>query len=110
MRTIEINTFITIIAFDNENDFFRKVKCDDAIAVTDKCNIIDSIDKHKSCLSIINQSIIGNNTIENNKDKILNVVNTFNSNEKWIIVRYTIPEIDYIYDNRPRIIGWSYKS
>lgn len=110
MRNIEINTFITIMAFENENDFFRMVKCDDAIAVTDKGNIINTINNHKSCLSIIEQSVIGENTIENNKDKIFSVLNNLNPNEKWIIARYIMPKVDYIYDNRPRIIGWSYKS
>lgn len=110
MRKIEINTFITVMAFDNANDFFVKVKGEDAIAITDKGNIIDAINNHKSYLSMIDESFIGKNTIEKNKDKLLSVVNTFNPNEKWIIVRYTIPKVDYIYDNRPRIVGWSYKS
>lgn len=110
MITIEINTFITIMAFDNANDFFVKVRGEDAIAVTDKGNIIDAINKHKSVFSMAHEWVVGKNTIENNKDKILSVLNTLNPNEKWIIVRYIIPEIDYIYDNRPRIVGWSYKS
>lgn len=110
MRKIEINTFITVMAFNNESEFFREVKGTDAIGITDKSNIIDTINNHKSCFSMIEGSVIGENTIENNKDNIIRAINILTADEKWIILRYVMPKIDLIYDNNPRIIGWSYRS
>ena len=49
--------------------------------------------------------VVGNNTIENNKLKILEEVKKLSEGKKFIIVRYQLPEITPIYSTEPRIIG-----
>lgn len=107
---IKINEFISMFAFDNESDFFRKVKCDDAIAVTNKISFEETLNNFESRFSMIELSIIGEENIENNKDKILEEYKRLSADMKWIIVRYVLPKIEYIYDTRPRIVGWKTES
>lgn len=103
----QITDLITLIGFNNQHDFFRKVKGTDDIIVTDVNDFKLSLNNHISRLSLIDKSLIGNNTIENNKEKIIEEFEKFGDDFKWFIVRYNLPKIEYIYDNKPRIIGYS---
>jgi hypothetical protein len=105
MTTIKINEFIIIMGFDNEMDFFRQVKGDDPVGVLYPNTIEKELDRHKSHFSLMESWMIGENTIEKNKEKILQEVK--NINKKHIIVRYELPEITPIYSTQPRIVGWS---
>ncbi len=110
MKEIKITEFICMFAFDNQTDFFHKVEGSDNIAITDKVDFEEAINNHKSIFSMIDESIIGKNSIENNKDKILQEFKKLSADYKWLIVRYVLPKIEYIYDKSPRIIGWSYSA
>lgn len=110
MKEIKITEHIFMFVFDNETDFFRKVEGSDSFAITDKVNFEDALNKHKSIFSMIEESIIGKNSIENNKDKILQEFKELSIDFKWIIIRYVLPKVEYIYDTQPRIVGWSYQT
>lgn len=99
METIMINEFIVLIAFDNEKDFFIEVKGDDRIAVlnyTDK-SFEQQFDRNKSHLSIMESSVLGNNTIGNSKDKIFSEVKRLSASKKHFIVRYKLPDVTPVY-------------
>jgi hypothetical protein len=99
METIMINNFITLMAFDNDMDFFRKVKGDDRIAVlnyTDE-SFEKQFENNKSYLSIMESSILGSNTIENSKDKIFSEVKRLSVDKKHFIVRYKLPDVTPVY-------------
>lgn len=107
MTEIKINEFIVIWAFDNRNDFFRKVEGSDVIAMLEYSYL--KMEKlllnYKSHLSIMQSWVVGNNTIENNKLKILEEVKKLSEDKKFIIIRYQLPEITPIYSENPVIIG-----
>ncbi len=99
MTEIKINEFIILMAFDNENDFFRKVKGDDRIAVLNYTN--ESFEKqfemNKHYLSMAESWVLGNNTMENSKDKIFSEVKRLSVDKKHFIVRYKLPDVTPVY-------------
>lgn len=99
METVLINEFIVLLAFDNENNFFREVKGDDRIAVLNYTyeSFEKQFDRNKSYLSIMESSILGSNTIENSKDKIFSEVNRLSIDKKHFIVRYKLPDVTPVY-------------
>lgn len=105
MEQFKVNEFIEVLLLDTKDEFFNQMKGTDNIL----CNVMfleEQLDKHKSQFSMMQQSVIGDtNSIETNKQLILDSVNSFNKNG-WVIIRYVTPGIYPVEDSSGRIIGW----
>ena len=109
--TIPINQFISVLALDNKMDFLTHMSGTDSIIV-DNFNIQyleDVLRNHKSQLSMVEKSVFGNDTIENNIDKILQEVNSINGKDiliRYLIIRYKMPDNISPFEYNGKVVGW----
>lgn len=111
MIKLEINQFITVILLDSKVDFFTHMSGTDNIIIDNFTisKLADVLNKHRSQMSMMESSIIGNDTIERNKEKILYEVNNVNGRDilvRYLIVRYNLPDNITPVKHDGRIVGW----
>lgn len=108
MTTIEINDNISLIAFTNQNNFFREAKGTDMILANSIDNLRERLESSNLLgISVFERDLIGNNTIHNYRDKILEEAIKLNDSflARFFIVRYILPKHEFVYDNNKRVVG-----